>query len=183
MSRVGKQPIILPENVEAKLEDDFVIIKGPKGELKQKIHPRVKVTKKDNKLRVGVENEKTKKQRALWGLFQRLIANMVEGVVSGYEKKLELIGIGYRAEVKDKKLILNVGFSHPVEFDIPDEIEMKVEKNIITVSGIDKQLVGETAANIRRIRKPEPYKGKGIKYIDEIIKRKTGKKATVASAE
>jgi len=183
MSRIGKQPIILPEGVEAELKEDTLIIKGPKGVLERKLLPEVKVKQKDNVLTVEVDNPKDRKQRALWGLFQRLISNMVKGVVSGYEKKLELVGIGYGAKLQGKKLILKVGFSHPVEFEIPQGIEVKVEKNIITLQGIDKQLVGETAAQIRRIRPPEPYKGKGIKYVDEVIRRKAGKKAATTGAK
>lgn len=177
MSRVGKKPIQIPENVEVKIEDDFVFIKGPKGELSLKIHPAVIVKKDNSSIKVSVKNEKEKKQKALWGTFQRLISNMILGVTKGYEKKLELVGIGYRASLSANKLILNVGFSHPVEFELPNGIEAEVEKNIITLSGIDKQLVGETAARIRRIRPPEPYKGTGIRYLGEEIRKKAGKKA------
>ncbi|MEK9129996.1 MAG: 50S ribosomal protein L6 [Patescibacteria group bacterium] len=180
MSRIGKQPINIPENVDIKIENQNIIIKGSKGELIQKIHPNVKIEQKDNELLVNVQKPTNKKQRALWGLFQRLISNMIEGVVKGFEKKLEINGLGYKAEVSGDKLILNVGFSHQVNFNIPKNIEIKVEKNIIIISGFDKQLIGETAAQIRKIKKPEPYKGKGIKYIDEVIKRKAGKAAKAA---
>jgi len=158
----------------------LIIVKGLKGELNQKIHPNVRVKQKDKELLVNVQKPDNKKQRALWGLFQRLINNMIEGVTKGFEKKLEINGLGYKAEVSGNKLVLNVGFSHQVNFDIPKNIEVKVEKNIIIISGFDKQLVGETAAQIRRIKKPEPYKGKGIKYIDEVIKKKAGKAAKAA---
>lgn len=177
MSRIGKQPINIPENVDVKIEDQNIIIKGLKGELIQKIHPNVRIEQKDKELLVSVQKPKDKKQRALWGLFQRLISNMIEGVTKEFEKKLEINGLGYKAEVSKDKLILNVGFSHQVNFDIPKNINIKIEKNIIIISGFDKQLVGETAAQIRKIKKPEPYKGKGIKYIDEVIKRKAGKAA------
>ncbi|MBI4653112.1 50S ribosomal protein L6 [Candidatus Kuenenbacteria bacterium] len=177
MSRVGKQPINIPEGVNVKIENQNIIIKGIKGELNQKIHPSVKIEQKDKELFVSVQKPKDKKQRALWGLFQRLISNMIEGVTKEFEKKLEINGLGYKAEVSGDKLILNVGFSHQVNFNIPKSINIKIEKNIITISGIDKQLVGETAAKIRKIKKPEPYKGKGIKYLDEVIKRKAGKAA------
>ncbi|MEK7167307.1 MAG: 50S ribosomal protein L6 [Patescibacteria group bacterium] len=180
MSRIGKQPINIPEGVNIKMENQNIIIKGPKGELIQKIHPNVKIEQKDNKLLVNVQKTNDKKQRALWGLFQRLISNMIEGITNGFEKKLEINGLGYKAEVSGNKLVLNVGFSHQVNFDIPKDIDIKIEKNIIIISGFDKQLVGETAAQIRRIKKPEPYKGKGIKYIDEVIKRKAGKAAKAA---
>ena len=177
MSRIGKQPIQIPDKVEVKIEDDLVIVKGPKGELRQKLVPEVKVEMKDRELRVDIENKNAKKEKSLWGTFRQLINNMVVGVSAGFEKQLEINGVGYRAEVKGKELVLSVGYSHPVNFKIPDGIDIKTEKNIITVSGIDKQLVGETAARIRRIRKPEPYKGKGIKYVDEVIRRKAGKQA------
>jgi len=180
MSRVGKKPIDIPEGVEIKLENDFIIVKGLKGELKLKLHPSVIVEKEDKVLKVKVKNPQEKKQKALWGTYARLISNMMLGVTKGYEKKLELVGTGYRAQVSGNKLILNVGFSHPVEFDLPEGIEAKVEKNIITIFGIDKQLVGQTAAQIRKIKPPEPYKGTGIKYQDEIIRRKAGKRAVGA---
>ncbi|MFH1837973.1 MAG: 50S ribosomal protein L6 [Candidatus Kuenenbacteria bacterium] len=180
MSRIGKQLINIPENVDVKIENQNIIIKGLKGELIQKIHPNVKIEQKNKELSVSVQKPNDKKQRALWGLFQRLISNMIAGVTNGFEKKLEINGLGYKAEVVGDKLILNVGFSHQVNFNIPKNINIKIEKNIIIVSGFDKQLVGETAAQIRKIKKPEPYKGKGIKYIDEVIKRKAGKAAKAA---
>jgi len=177
MSRIGKQQIEIPQSVEVKIEDGIIIVKGPRGELQLKLHPLVKLRKEDNYLKVEVENSEEKSSKALWGTFQRLVSNMIIGVRQGFEKKLELIGIGYRAEVRDRKLILNIGFSHPVEFPLPQGIEAKAEKNIITLSGIDKQLVGETAAQIRRLRKPEPYKGTGIRYVGEVVRKKAGKKA------
>ena len=125
-----------------------------------------------------MKNPDDKKQRALWGLFRSLVANMVEGVVNGFKKELEINGVGYKAEIKGGNLVLAVGYSHPVEVKMPEGIKIEANKNVITITGIDKQLVGETAANIRKIRKPEPYNGKGIKYIDEVIKRKVGKTAT-----
>lgn len=169
MSRIGKKPIEIPEKVKVKLEDNFVIIKGPNGELKQKIPAQVSIEK--NQVIVKSDNN------ALWGLSRTLIANMTEGVVKGFEKSLEIVGTGYSAEIKGNKLIMKLGFSHPVEIIIPENIEIKTEKNIITISGINKQLVGEIAAKIRDKKKPEPYKGKGIRYIDEIVKIKPGKKA------
>ena len=175
MSRVGKKPISIPEGVEVKLEPPFITVKGLKGELKQEIHPRVKLCQEDRKIIVSVENPEDKRQWALWGLFRSLIFNMVEGVTKGFEKKLEINGIGYKSSLSGNKLILNVGFSHPVEFELPKVIKASVEKNIITISGIDKQLVGSMVSQIRSIRKPEPYKGKGIRYVDEVIRRKVGK--------
>ncbi|MEA3272126.1 MAG: 50S ribosomal protein L6 [Patescibacteria group bacterium] len=177
MSRIGKQFIDIPENVEVKITDKFVIVKGPKGELKQELISGVVVTIDDKIASVTVQNPKDKKHRALWGLYQRLIANMVKGVTEGYEKKLELVGVGYKVALIGNDLKIEVGFSHPVEFKIPDGIEIKVEKNIITISGIDKQLVGEITARIRKIKKPEPYKGKGIRYVGEVVRRKAGKAA------
>lgn len=177
MSRVGKKEIKIPEGVEVEIADNFFTAKGPKGELSLQLHPKIKLTKEENVLRVNVGNPDEKRERSLWGTFGKLVYNVVFGVSQGYEKRLELNGVGYRANFDKDKLVLNVGFSHPVEFILPAGIEAKVEKNIIIISGIDKQLVGETAAKIRKIRKPEPYKGTGIKYIDETIKKKAGKKA------
>lgn len=177
MSRLGKLPIELTPGTQAKLENDIIVIKGPKGELKQKLASLVKVDISEKEIKVSVNNSENKKERALWGLYRSLIKNMADGVNQGYEKKLEINGVGYRASVSGNKLTLNVGFSHPVDFNLPEGITAQVEGNIITISGIDKQLVGEAAAQIRKIRKPEPYKGKGIKYTDEIIRRKVGKAA------
>lgn len=177
MSRIGKKPIAIPDKVEVKLEGPGIMVKGPKGELRERIHPLVKVELQDKELLVSVKNPENAEERALWGLFRSLLANMVLGVTEGFEKKLEINGIGFKAAVKGKDLVLNVGFSHPVEFAIPEGITIKAEANTITVSGVDKQLVGETAARIRAIKKPEPYKGKGIKYADEQIRRKAGKAA------
>ena len=183
MSRIGKKSIQIPDKVEVKIEQDFVIVKGPKGELKQKLVPEVKIELKDKELNVNVKDQNEKSQRSLWGTFRQLVNNMIQGVLNGFEKKLEINGIGFKAEVKGQELILNVGFSHIVNFKIPEGIQILVEKNIITVSGIDKQLVGETAAQIRKVKKPEPYKGKGIKYIDEVIRRKAGKQAKGVGTE
>lgn len=178
MSRIGKLPIVLDTGTQVKIEDGFILVNGKKGELKQKLHEAVQVDVKDNKVVVSVANPENKKQKAFWGLFRSLIKNMVFGVENGFEKKLEINGVGYRASISGQKLTLNVGYSHPVEFTLPKGIEANVEKNIITISGIDKQLVGEVSAQIRKVRKPEPYKGKGIKYLDEVIRRKEGKAAT-----
>lgn len=181
MSRIGKQLISLTSGVTAKAADGFIYIKGPKGELKQEIHPQVLVTIDNDSVSVRVKNENEKDQRALWGLYGSLIKNMVSGVTQGFSKKMEIAGVGFNAVASGKKLTLKVGFSHPVEFVAPEGIEIKTEGNAITVSGIDKQLVGETAARIRKIKKPEPYKGKGIKYAGEQIRRKAGKTAAKAT--
>ena len=177
MSRLGKIPIKLEAGASAKIADDFIIVTGPKGELRQKLNKLVKVEILDKEIKVSVKNKETKKEKAFWGLYWSLINNMVRGVTKGFEKKLEMIGVGYRVNLSGNKLTFNVGFSHPVEFVLPEGISGQVEGNIITVSGIDKQLVGETAALIRKIKKPEPYKGKGIRYVDEIVRRKVGKAA------
>ena len=166
MSKIGKKLIEIPKGVEVKLEGQSVIAKGEKGELSVEIHPKVNVEVKEEGIVVSVKDPSIKLQKALWGTFRSLINNLVLGVSEGYEKKLEIVGVGYKAVVADNKLVLNVGYSHSVELKIPEELEVKVDKNTITVRGIDKQLVGEFAAKTRAVRKPEPYKGKGIKYDD-----------------
>jgi large subunit ribosomal protein L6 len=178
MSRIGKNPISLPTGVEVKVEDGSVTVKGPKGSLQQAIHEQVKVEVKDNSVLISVGDPEEKKQRALWGLFGSLIRNMVTGVTEGFVKKLEINGVGMKFAVAGKKVVLNVGFSHPVDYIIPEGITIAVDGNIMTISGIDKQLVGETAAQIRRIKKVEPYKGKGIKYVGEQYIKKAGKAAS-----
>ncbi len=176
MSRIGKQPIAIPEGVDVKIDGDFVIIKGPKGELKNKIRPEIKVEIKDKQI-ILKPVKSLRDTQALWGTYRSLIANMTQGVTKGFEKKLEIEGVGYKANLEGKDLILNLGYSHSIKIKAPEGIELKVEKNVITVSGTDKQLVGQIAAEIRSKRKPEPYKGKGIRYQGEVVRRKTGKKA------
>lgn len=182
MSRIGKKPIEIPSGIEVKIVNDLISVKGPKGELSLKIHPDVVIEKKENEINVNIKDSNNVDQRALWGLFARLIQNMITGVKEGYEKKMEVVGVGFRVALSGNKLVLNLGLSHQVEFILPAGIKAEVEKNIITLSGIDKQLVGETAARLRRLRKPDVYKGKGIKYVDEIIKKKPGKAAAKAAA-
>lgn len=183
MSRLGKLPIEIPSRTEIKFQDDFIIAKGPKGELKQKLNSLVNVEIKDKEdgsgqeVRVSIKNDKDKKSKSMWGLYRQLIKNMIDGVNKEFVKQLEIKGVGYRASISGDTLTLNVGYSHSIDFKLPTGISVKVEKNIITISGIDKQLVGEVAAQIRRIRKPEPYKGKGIRYIGEVVRRKVGKAA------
>lgn len=177
MSRIGKQPVVVPDGVEVKLNENILTIKGPKGELTQEIHPSVAIEQKDNEILVTVKKPDEKSQRALWGLFRKLIDNMVIGVSEGFTKQLEVNGVGFKAVIQGKVLNLQLGFSHPIEYSFPEDIDIVVEKNLITVTGPDKQKVGQTAAEIRAFKKPEPYKGKGIKYIDEIIRRKAGKAA------
>jgi len=180
MSRVGKKPIIIPEGVEVEIEGQKIIVKGPKGELQRKVRPEIKIEQKNNQILV-IPQETTKKTGAFWGLERTLIFNMIEGVTNGYEKKLQLEGVGYKANLEEENLVLKVGFSHPVLIKKTDGVKFLVEKNIITVLGINKELIGQVAAKIRKIRPPEPYKGKGIRYFGEKVRRKAGKK--VAGAE
>jgi len=177
MSRLGKLPIAIPKGTEVKLERNFIIVKGPKGELKIKLHESVKVEIADQEVKVSVSDPTDSKENALWGLFRSLIKNMITGVNEPYIKKLEINGVGYKAAASGSKLTLHVGYSHPVVYELPAGIKAEVQANIVIISGIDKHLVGEVAAQIRKIRKPEPYKGKGIKYSDEILRRKAGKTA------
>jgi large subunit ribosomal protein L6 len=177
MSRLGKLPIELKDGVQARIEDNFIIVKGKKGELKQALSNLIKLEISEQEIKVSIDDLTDKKKRAFWGLYRSLIANMAEGVTNGFKKQMEVNGVGYKANVAGRILNLNVGYSHPVPFALPEGIDAVVEGKIITISGIDKQLVGETSAQIRKVRKPEPYKGKGIKYVDEIIRRKEGKSA------
>lgn len=175
MSRIGKKPISLPKDVKFSVEGNVITVKGSKGSLSQQLPADISVQQEDDQLIVARPSD-DKQTRAFHGLSRALIANMVEGVTNGFEKKLELVGVGYRAQMQGKKLVINIGFSHPVEVEPPEGIEFEVPAvTKITVKGIDKQLVGNTAAHIRAIRKPEPYKGKGIKYENEVIRRKAGK--------
>ena len=175
MSRIGKKPILIPEGVKVSIEEGKVVVKGPKGELSREIRPEVKVALEDNQIIVSPKLQ-TKKTSAFWGLTRALIANMVEGVTQGFEKKLQIKGIGYKARLEGDELVLDVGFAHPVKIKKPEAVSFSVEKDIITVSGIDLEKVTQTAAVIRRVRPPEPYKGKGIRYLDEVVRRKVGKK-------
>lgn len=176
MSRIGKKPIQIPQGVEAKVDGNDIFIKGPKGELRIRIAPELKVDFNNGAITLSpaVDSKNTKN---LWGLFRTLIFNMVEGVVRGHEKKLEIQGVGFKANIEGGDLVLAVGFSHPVKIKKIEGINFNVEKNIITVSGFDKELVGQITAKIRKIKKPEPYKGKGIRYLGEVVKIKVGKKA------
>ena len=184
MSRIGKQPVALPAGVEATIAGETVTIKGPTGQLGQTVHPRATVEIRDGEsgreLSVTMKGLETTLDGALWGTTRANLQNMVEGVTKGYEKKLEMNGVGYKVALNGRTLKLDVGFSHPVEYPLPEGVSAAVEKNVITLNSIDKQLVGHTAAEIRKIRKPEPYKGKGIKYMEEIIRRKAGKAAKSA---
>ncbi|MFC1643579.1 50S ribosomal protein L6 [Chlamydiota bacterium] len=175
MSRIGIKPIEVPSGVKIEENGDELKVSGSKGNLSIHILPGISLELKDNKIFVNRKND-SKDLRAKHGLVRSLIANMVQGVLEGYEKKLEIIGVGYRAKVEGKKLILSLGFSHPVEYPFPEGIDIKVEANTqISVFGIDKQVVGQTAADIRAFYPPEPYKGKGIRYAGEFVRRKVGK--------
>ncbi len=179
MSRIGKNPIQIPSGVTVTITENTVSVKGAKGELTQVIHPNMKVEQMDNQIIVSRPND-LKLNRSLHGLTRTLINNMVEGVTKGYEKQLEILGVGYRAAVAGSKLTLNLGFSHPIEFNTPQGITIEIDKdkkNLLAVRGSDKQLVGEVAAKIRSYKKPEPYKGKGIRYLGEHVQQKAGKAA------
>lgn len=175
MSRVGKKPVIVPAGVKAELKADVLTVTGPKGTLSLQLHPKVKLTVEADKIQAEVENQGNKKDRALWGLFRALIQNLVDGVTKGFEKKLEVNGVGFKVAAQPGKLVMSLGFSHPVEMAIPKDLNVTVDKNTITITGADKQKVGQFAAEVRELKKPEPYKGKGIKYADEVIVRKAGK--------
>jgi large subunit ribosomal protein L6 len=175
MSRIGKAPIDLPSGVEVSIDGDAVVVKGPKGSLTQVLDPRISASVEDGVVSVTRENDE-RESRALHGLTRALIANMVVGVSAGYSKELQAVGVGYRGALKGSTLELQVGFSHPVQIEAPEGITFEVpEPTKFIVSGIDKQLVGQVAANIRSVRPPEPYKGKGIRYVDEYVRRKAGK--------
>jgi large subunit ribosomal protein L6 len=175
MSRVGKKPIQIPDKAKISFDDRILTVQGDKGTLTQSIHPDVDLKIEDNVMNVTpLKNSRT--CRALQGLTRSLVANMITGVTQGFERTLEINGIGYRAELRGNTIVLNVGYSNPVEFNIPEGVSAAVERNnIIKLSGIDKQKIGAVAASIRKIRPPEPYKGKGIKYAEEYIRRKVGK--------
>ena len=181
MSRIGKKPIPIPEKVTVSATDNLIMVKGPKGESARTIHPDIGVEIKKDELLVTPKRE-GKKTPALWGLTRALLANMVEGVSNGFEKRLEYEGIGFRASVEGggNALLFQLGFSHPVRFEAPSGITFSQEKNTIIVFGVEKELVGETAARIRNLKPPEPYKGKGIHYRGEVVRRKAGKKAVGA---
>lgn len=188
MSRVGKKLIPVPDGVMVTITNNLISVKGPKGELHREIHPvlvaevRVHNEGGRNKSEIAIiPRVSSKNSSALWGLTRSLVANMVEGVSRGFDKKLEFEGIGYRASVEGDTLVMQVGFSHPVRFKAPPNIKFLVEKNVITVSGFDKEEVGRVASLVRIQKPPEPYKGKGIRYQGEVIRRKAGKKAVTSA--
>lgn len=179
MSRIGKQPVKLPAGVTVELKGQHISVKGPKGELKLDIHPNISAGVTAEEITLTRKND-SKLSKSLHGLTRSLLNNMVEGVTQGFEKKLEILGVGYRAAIAGTKLTLNLGFSHPIEFQAPQGIAIEIDKekkNILIIKGIDKQLLGEVAAKIRSYKKPEPYKGKGIRYLGEYVAQKAGKAA------
>jgi large subunit ribosomal protein L6 len=183
MSKIGKKPIVIPAGVDIKLVGSLLEVKGPKGILSLNVHHDSKLEIKENEIIVskapGFENSKT--AAAVWGLTRSLVNNMVAGVTRGYEKKLELQGVGFRMSVQGRKIVMALGFSHPVEVTVPEGLEAKIEENnILAVYGIDKQAVGQFTAEIRSLKKVEPYKGKGFRYVGEKVRRKAGKKAGTA---
>lgn len=180
MSRIGKKPIFLPAGVTATVGNDNVVIKGSKGELTLKMHPHahVAVTEDEGKTRVDVTvDDPESEDRAVWGTMRALLAQKVKGVTEGYTKTLELNGVGFRMNVQGKVLVCSLGFSHEVRYDLPANLEAKIDNNVLTLTSTDAELVGRVASEIRSLKKPEPYKGKGFKYTDEVIRRKAGKAA------
>lgn len=180
MSRIGKKLIEIPATVKVEISGQDVKVSGPKGELKMNIHQDINVENKDGKLFVSPKRNLIKSERGLWGLYRALIFNMIEGVNKGFEKKLEIEGVGFKAAIVGDELVMNLGFVNPVKIKKPEGINFLVEKNVITVSGVNKELVGQTAAVVRKTKKAEPYKGKGIKYQGEKIRRKEGKKVVTS---
>ncbi len=181
MSRIGKKPVSVPSNVEISIEADVLKVKGPKGELTVSFEPAYVSFAQEEGLISVTRADDTKPARARHGLYRSLLANAIEGVVNGFSKSLEIKGVGYRGALKGAGVEFQLGFSHPIQFDLPEGVTVEFDKkniNLFTVSGINKQLVGQAAANIRALRKPEPYKGKGIRYTDEHVVRKAGKSAS-----
>ena len=177
MSRLAKKPIVLPKGVEFKVTSGKVAVKGPKGEMATDVPEDIDIKQKENEVFFTLK-EKASLPKPMLGLYRALVNNSVTGVSSGFEKKLQLIGVGYRAAMKGSKLDLQLGFSHPCELDVPEGLQIKVEKStLITITGVDKKLVGHFAATVRSLKPPEPYKGKGIRYIDEFVRKKAGKAA------
>jgi large subunit ribosomal protein L6 len=177
MSKIGKKPIAIPKGIEVSFKDDIFSAKGPKGTLNMQINPQIKVVVSEQEILIE-KKRNSKEAGALWGLTRALLNNLLIGVGEGYEKKLELRGVGFRMSISGKKLVMALGFSHPVEVEIPADLIVKVEENnVLSISGIDKQKVGQFAANIRKLKEVEPYKGKGFRYVGEIVRKKVGKKA------
>ena len=181
MSRIGKQLIEVPSGVEVTINGSNVTMKSSKGSLSHVLPAGMTMEREGNTLRLKIQNEEDRFQRMLWGTHASLVVNMIEGLTKGYKKQLEINGVGYKVAASGQNLTFQLGFSHPIKYEIPKNVKAEIEKNIITITGIDKQLVGLVASQIRSLRPPEPYKGKGIKYVDETIRRKAGKAATAAA--
>lgn len=177
MSRIGKQPIVIPAGVEVSITDNVISVKGKGGELKKNLHDDVSIVVEGDAVVVTPKNE-SRAAQALWGTFSSHMKNMISGVTTPFEKKLLVEGVGFKVDLSGSKLVLNVGFSHPVEMIVPEGLDVSVEKNEVTIKGANKEVVGQFAADVRATKKPEPYKGKGIRYHDEVIRRKEGKRAT-----
>ena len=182
MSRIGRKTIQVPSGVNVSADNGVLLVRGPKGELKRQLDPLVTVVLGEGEVSVDVAHKEDRQERSLWGTFAYHLQNMITGVTAGFQKQLEVNGVGYRVAMQGKDLKLEVGFSHPVVYQMPDAVAASVEKNMITLRSADKEMLGQVAAQIRAIRKPEPYKGKGIKYMDEVIRRKAGKAAKAAAA-
>lgn len=182
MSRIGKQQLSIPQGVEVTVQDGVVSVKGPKGTLKRTLHSMVTVLVENGIVSVSVKRPEEKYERSLWGTFAAHIKNMIEGVTKGFEKKLEVNGVGFRVALQGKDIKLEIGFSHSVVYKMPPEVTATVEKNLITLVSADVEMLGKTASEIRALKKPEPYKGKGIKYLDEVLRRKAGKTASASKA-
>ncbi len=177
MSRIGKKPIYLPEGIEITVNDNFVTVKGPKGTLESQFNKELTIEVEGNEINISRPSE-TKFHKSIHGTTRALLNNMILGVTNGFGKELKMVGVGYRAQMQGTKIVIQAGYSHPVEMEVPAGLKVEVEKNTtIKVSGIDKHLVGEFSANIRAVRPPEPYLGKGIRYVDEYVRRKEGKTA------
>lgn len=180
MSRIGKKPVFIPSGVTATINGDEIVVKGPKGELKMKVHPHASIALSNvegaDRLDVTV-NDPDREDRAIWGTTRALLANMIKGVTDGYQKSLELNGVGFKMSLNGSVLNMSLGFSHDVKYDLIPGVSASIQNNVLTISGISSELVGRTAAEIRALKKPEPYKGKGFRYTDEIIRRKAGKAA------
>jgi large subunit ribosomal protein L6 len=181
MTKVGNLPVKIPEGVTAEIEKNRVLISGPKGSLEVALPNKISVEEREGGIWISKKGEGIQ-ERASQGTLRSLLNNMVKGVTEGWSKELEMVGTGYRAEVNDDELVLTIGFSHPVKIRAPKGISFKVEKTKITVEGVDKQVVGQVASDIRAVRPPEPYKGKGIRYVDEVVRRKAGKAAKAQGA-
>lgn len=177
MSRIGKQPILIPAGVTVERRGEIVTVTGPRGSLSATLPPKVELNVGDREVRVSVAHPTVKEERALWGTWASHLINMVTGVTNGFTKALEISGVGYKASVSGNTIVLALGFSHPVHYTVPEGIEVTVEKNTITISGNNKELVGKVAAEVRALKPVEPYKGKGIQYVGEVVKRKAGKAA------